>query len=306
MHPDHNNAPAPPQRRVSRDGYVNWVSEAPTNEVSKNLIAKRRQRRRVQRGQKWDHLRTSEPIIIPSYLVREEESPWSTFVQASRYGRAANERAERVDPEKLDDLMPGFNDTSPLRLADNTVRRRSRRAAFHEQAWHILLNHPLVPAILRFSVLLVSIISLALSANLWKRYAHSGTASSLQSGHSLRSQWLVAIVVDCVVTPYVFYMTWDEYSGPQLGLRSPMHKVFLTLLDLFFIIFKSASATLAFDSLYLKSLPHGEMAKMEALAAFLLLGLIGWIMNFTVNIFRLVQRLGPASADDDRRFISHV
>lgn len=85
-----------------------------------------------------------------------------------------------------------------------------------------------------------------------------------------------------------------------------MHKVFLTLLDLFFIIFKSASATLAFDSLYLKDTPYGEMAKMRALAAFLLLGLIGWIMNFSVNVFRLVQRLGPGSGEEDRRPISYA
>lgn len=306
MRPDHNSTPAPPQRRVSRDGYVNWTSEAPANDVAKNLIAKRRQTRRVQKGKKWDHLRTREPIIIPNYMMRDEQSPWKNFVQASKYGRAAGENAERVDPEKLDELMPGFNDTSSLRFTDTAARRRSRRAAFHEHAWRILLNHPLVPAILRFSVLVLSIASLALSANLWKLYSGSMPASTSSAGSTLRSQWLVAIVVDCVVTPYVFYMTWDEYSGPQLGLRSPMHKVSLTLLDLFFIIFKSASATLAFDSLYLRDSPYGEMAKMKALAAFLLLGLIGWIMNFTVNVFRLVQRLGPGAGEDDRRFISYV
>ncbi|KAF3767383.1 hypothetical protein M406DRAFT_288406 [Cryphonectria parasitica EP155] len=306
VRPEHNSTPAPPQRRVSRDGYVNWTSEAPVNNVSKNLIAKKRQKRRVQRGQKWDHLRTREPIIIPNYLMRDQDSPWRNFVQASKYGHAAGENAETVDPEKLNELMPGFNDNTPLRFTDDAVRSRSRRAAFHEHAWRILLNHPLVPAILRFSVLLLSIISLALSANLWKLYADAGDRSSNTAGISLRSQWLVAIVVDCVVTPYVFYMTWDEWTGPQFGLRSPMHKVSLTLLDLFFIIFKSASATLAFDSLYLRNNPYGEMAKMKALASFLLLGLIGWIMNFTVNVFRLVQRLGTGAGDEDRRLVSHA
>lgn len=301
--PDHNSTPAPPQRRTSRDGFVNWTFEAPANAAPKNLVAKRRQRRREQRGKKWDHLRTKEPVIIPSYLIRDEQSPWRNFVQASKYGRVPGERAETVEPEKLDELMPGFNDASSLRFTDSATVRRSRRAAFHEHVWRILLNHPLVPAILRFSVLVLSIASLALSANLWKLYATNISLNGTVT--TLRTQWLVAIVVDCVVTPYVFYMTWDEYSGPQLGLRSPMHKVFLTLLDLFFIIFKSASATLAFDSLYLEGSPYGEMAKMKALASFLLLGLIGWIMNFTVNVFRLVQRLGPGVGEEDRRF-SHV
>lgn len=300
VRPDHNSTPAAPQRRVSRDGYVNWTAEAP---VATKGASKRRQRRREQRGRKWDHLRTAEPVIIPSYLVREQQSPWRNFIQASKYGPMAGEQSQTVDPEKLDELMPGFNDDSSIRFTETAMKRRSRREALHEHVWKLLLNHPLVPAMLRFSVLVLSIASLSLSANLWKLYSN---AIPQGYGTTLRSQWLVAIVVDCVVSPYVFYMTWDEYSGPQLGLRSPMHKVFLTLLDLFFIIFKSASATLAFDSLYLKNTPYGEMAKMRALAAFLLLGLIGWIMNFTVNVFRLVQRLGPGSGEEDRRPMSYA
>lgn len=282
---------------------MNWTFEAPAHAAPKNYVGRRRQRRREQQGRKWDHLRTKEPVIIPSHLMRDDDqSPWKNFVQASRYGQLPGERQETVGPEKLEELMPGFNDTSSLRFSDRPNERRSRRAAFHEKVWRLLLNHGLVPAILRFAVLCLSIASLALSANLWKMYANSVTFGGGVT--TLRAQWLVAIVVDCVVTPYVFYMTWDEYSGPQLGLRSPMHKVSLTLMDLFFIIFKSASATLAFDSLYLSDIPNEELAKMKALASFLLLGLIGWIMNFTVNVFRLVQRLGPGTGEEDRRFTS--
>lgn len=285
---------------------MNWTSEAPSSKVPKNFVGKKRQTRRERMGRKYDHLRTAEPVIIPSYLMRDDASPWSTFVQASKYGRAPGERAEQIDPEKFDELMPGFNDTSSLRMADTAPKRRSRRAALHEHIWRLLLNHPLVPALLRFSVLVLSIASLALSATLWRQYAGSVSQTADGGGATLRSQWLVAIIVDCVITPYIVYMTWDEYSGPQLGLRSPMHKVFLTNLDLFFIIFKSASATLAFSSLYLSDTPYGEMAMMKALAAFLLLGLLGWVLNFTVNVFRLVQRLGPRVGDDEPKLLSYV
>lgn len=306
VHPNHNTTPTAPQRRVSRDGYVNWTSEAPISKAPKNYVGKKRQTRRERMGRKYDHLRTAEPVIIPSYLMRDEASPWSTFVQASSYGRAPGERSEKVDSEKFDELMPGFNDTSSLRVTDTAPKRRSRRAALHEHIWRLLLNHPLVPALLRFSVLVLSIASLALSANLWKQDAGSVSDIAGDVGATLRSQWLVAIIVDCVITPYIVYMTWDEYSGPQLGLRSPMHKVFLTNLDLFFIIFKSASATLAFSSLYATGTPRGEMARMKALAAFLLLGLLGWVLNFTVNVFRLVQRLGPRAGDDEPKLLSYV
>lgn len=285
---------------------MNWTYEAPAQGAPKSAAARKRQKRREQRGRKWDHLRTKEPVIIPNYLMREEQSPWSTFVQASKYGRVPGERAETVAQEKLDELMPGFNDTSSSRLADIAAARRSRRAAFHEQVWRILLDHPLVPAILRFSVLVLSLASLSLAANLWDLYAFS-TPTLEADGKTIRTQWIVAMVIDCLVTPYVFYMTWDEYSGPQLGLRSPIRKVSLTLMDLFFIILKTSSTTLAFDSLWLRETPYGEMAKMKALASFILLGLLGWIMNFTVNMFRLIQRLGAGGgAADDRRFLSHA
>lgn len=269
----------------------------------KHMAMKRK--RQNQRGRKWDHLRSSEPVIIPSYLMRDDSiSPWKSFIDASKYGRIPGEQSEKVDPARLEELMPGFNDVNKSpRIPDTTEARikRSRRKALHERGWRLLLKHPLVPALLRIFVLVTSVVSLALSGNLWHVYSRSVLDVDPQAGATLRSQWIVAIVVDCIVTPYVVYMTWDEYHGPQLGLRSPMQKVSLTLLDLFFIIFKSASTTLAFDSLYQDS-PRDQKIKMEALASFLLLGLIGWILNFTVNVFRLVQRLGPGSGgDEDRR-----
>lgn len=305
-HPNHNNASSPPQRRVSRDGFVEWDDAEPSMGSFKRKHTAMKRKRQNQRGRKWDHLRTSEPVIIPTHLMRsaDSSSPWKSFVEASKYGRLPGERSEKVSPAKLDELMPGFNDVSSPRIPDDTEARmkRSRRKAFHERGWRLLLNHPLVPALLRLFVLLTSVVSLSLSGNLWHAHSTSVLKIDEQDGASLRSQWIVAIVVDCIVTPYVVYMTWDEYHGPQLGLRSPMQKVSLTLLDLFFIIFKSASATLAFDSLYDQSSPRDQKIKMEALASFLILGLIGWILNFTVNVFRLVQRLGSGTGgDEDRR-----
>lgn len=305
IRPDHNNAPAPRQRRVSRDGFVEWDAAEPAMGPLKRKHMAMKRKRQNQRGRKWDHLRSSEPVIIPSYLMRDDSiSPWKSFIDASKYGRIPGEQSEKVDPARLEELMPGFNDVNKSpRIPDTTEARikRSRRKALHERGWRLLLKHPLVPALLRIFVLVTSVVSLALSGNLWHVYSRSVLDVDPQAGATLRSQWIVAIVVDCIVTPYVVYMTWDEYHGPQLGLRSPMQKVSLTLLDLFFIIFKSASTTLAFDSLYQDS-PRDQKIKMEALASFLLLGLIGWILNFTVNVFRLVQRLGPGSGgDEDRR-----
>ncbi|KAK7748812.1 hypothetical protein SLS53_000836 [Cytospora paraplurivora] len=310
VNPNHENASPPPQMRISRDGFVEWDAAEPAMGPLKRKHVEMKRRRQNQRGRKWDYLRSSEPVIIPNHLVRtaDSNSPWRTFIEASKYGRQPGEKCEKVDAARLEELMPGFNDVSSPRIPDVTEERmkRSRRKALHERMWRLLLNHPLVPALLRLFVLVTSIVSLALSGNLWHVYGGSVLSVDGEIGPTLRSQWIVAIVVDCIVTPYVVYMTWDEYHGPQLGLRSPMQKVSLTLLDLFFIIFKSASATLAFDSLYGRKSPREQKIKMEVLASFLLLGLIGWILNFIVNVFRLVQRLGPGSGDEERRPMAMV
>lgn len=117
-----------------------------------------------------------------------------------------------------------------------------------------------------------------------------------------RAQSLMAIVVDCVAIPYIGYMLWDEYTGKPLGLRSAVSKMSLIMLDLFFIIFKSASTALAFESLAYHSVEETTVRKLaKALATFMLIALISWTMNFTVNIFRTVERLGGGDDNDDRR-----
>jgi hypothetical protein len=94
-------------------------------------------------------------------------------------------------------------------------------------------------------------------------------------------------------------MTWDEYTGKPLGLRPPTQKISLILMDLFFIIFKSISTTLAFEAL----VRHNTLANLlelrysQALAAFQIVSLISWTLTFTVNVFRLVQRLGGGEED---------
>jgi hypothetical protein len=95
-------------------------------------------------------------------------------------------------------------------------------------------------------------------------------------------------------------MTWDEYTGKPLGLRSAMSKISLILLDLVFIIFKSASTALAFESfIYHNTLQSSIIHLSMALAAFQLVGLISWSMTFTINVFRTVKRLGGGDDDDD-------
>lgn len=115
----------------------------------------------------------------------------------------------------------------------------------------------------------------------------------------------MAIVVDAVALVYLVYITWDEYTGKPLGLRSPNAKMRLIFLDIFFIVFDSANLSLAFASL---SDVRGSCAsprfedeldvkndaicsRQAALASVLLIALVAWLLTFGISVFRLVERV---------------
>jgi hypothetical protein len=152
--------------------------------------------------------------------------------------------------------------------------------------------HPLVPLIFRIIVLTTSTIALGLSSSvdhLSNKYSYPQTPSTT-----------MAIVVDVVAIPYILYITWDEYTGKPLGLRSPKAKIRLVLLDLFFIIFESANLALAFAALTDDngSCQSGNNGynyiicnRVKALCGILMIALIAWSMTFAVSIFRYERPL---------------
>ncbi|AEO70904.1 89388d7a-731a-41cd-b2be-a899206995c0 [Thermothielavioides terrestris] len=289
----HNHSPSQAQRRVSRDGYVYENPAVLGLEGARTPWARLRMRLMrkdgSERGRKWDHLRSAEPVIVPQYGRAAPDSPWRSYVQSCRYGRLPNEEAQIVDPEVLDKLQPGFQgpvDMPPL--SDAWGRRQTRTAVLYKRIWRIILRHPLVPLAFRLAVLLASILALALSAKIYE-FEHRGD----EKPTSELAQSIVAIVVDTVAIPYIGYMTWDEYTGKPLGLRLATQKISLVLMDLFFIIFKSASTALAFEALVYHNAGDRETTRYtQALASFQLIGLISWSFTLSVNVFRLVQKLG--------------
>lgn len=167
--------------------------------------------------------------------------------------------------------------------------------------------HPLVPLGFRLTVLTTSIIALALSCSLYRDI--NNTSGSREHTAST----IMAIVVDTIAIPYIGYITYDEYTGKPLGLRSPKAKLRLTFLDLFFIIFDTANLALAFSAVTsdlgacsdVEVSPQnntfnamgsttviGPCRRTKALASFLLIGLLAWTMTFLVSIFRLISRVG--------------
>ncbi|KAK3293919.1 uncharacterized protein B0H64DRAFT_399042, partial [Chaetomium fimeti] len=289
----HNHSPSHAQRRVSKDGFVYenpavlGLEGARTSRARLRKLLKRGDG--SERGRKWDHLRTAEPVIVPRFSRATPDSPWHSYVLSSRYGRLPNEEAEIVDPEMLDKMQPDFNTPVEIRDVNGTTgRKQTRRKVLYKRLWRIILRHPLVPLAFRLTVLLTSIVALAISARIVEiEHGEENDRSSELT------QAIVAIVVDSVAIPYIGYMTWDEYTGKPLGLRAANQKIALVLMDLFFIIFKSASTALAFEALvYHNSADRQTRQYSQALAAFQMIGLIAWSFTLSVSVFRLVQKLG--------------
>ncbi|ROT38673.1 hypothetical protein SODALDRAFT_324106 [Sodiomyces alkalinus F11] len=299
----HNYGPSDTERRVSRDGFVDIgldpvPSHGTTSQRRRLTVQQLLRGRRGQQGRKWDHLRTAEPVIVPAHFFQNQDPAlaWRSYLQSSVYGRMEGEESEVVDPEFLDELQPDFSRPFDKPLypheqphAHGANDRRRRRRTFWERAWRAILRHPLVPLMFRLIVLVSSMSSLAVAARIYMHEDRQDRSSAE------RTQSVVAIVVDTVAVPYIGYMLWDEYTGKPLGLRAATQKIALILLDLFFIIFKSASTALAFESLvyHMDRQVAAITALSRALTSMMVVGLVAWTMNFMVNIFRTVARLGP-------------
>ncbi|KAK6455810.1 uncharacterized protein RJT20DRAFT_50799 [Scheffersomyces xylosifermentans] len=96
-----------------------------------------------------------------------------------------------------------------------------------------LVRNPLIPLFLRILIIIFSTCALALSCNIFVLSHHKYEGNSLQEQPST----IMAIVVQCCAVVYVIYIAYDEYHGEPLGLRDPLGKMKLIMLDLLFIIY---------------------------------------------------------------------
>lgn len=293
-----NSSPYEPQRRVSKDGYV-WeddgLSPAPRSRLT--LPHFLRYGRADKRGRKWDHLRSASPVVVSNFqpIWPKASVSWKEFLKSSAQPRLPDDKSRIVDKETMEKMYPGWDRDMEAQLqdADSKYAKKRRTRTLSKRLLISIMRHPLSPFFFRMGVMVTSIVALGIAAKIF------ALESGISDVGAERNQSIVAVAVDCVAIPYIAYMIWDEYTGKPLGLRSAMNKISLILLDLFFIIFKSASTALAFESFIYHTvrqtvLVHSSMA----LAAFMLLGLISWTINFAINIFRTVKKLGGVGDDD--------
>jgi hypothetical protein len=253
-------------------------------------------------GRKFDHAREGAPVTL-STPVSDSASKWKQFTQASNIDRPISSRGQVVDDDWLKENMPDLEQKwEPIDQNDNNnlpgfwlfsaAKRRRGVVRFNK----IILNHPMVPAVIRLVVIVFSILALALAASIFR---HSRRWNCTNNS----STWM-AILVDVVAIVYTFYITYDEYTSKPLGLRSHNAKMSLIFLDLAFIVFESANLSLAFQALTDDKWACIESSRPDAcpftsnicqrqkgLTATLLIALVAWIATFTISTLRLIHRV---------------
>lgn len=258
-------------------------------------------------GRKFDHAREGVPVTLTQPLS-DGAPKWKQFAQASsNYGdhgdRPISSRAQIMDDDWMKENMPDLETPwEPIDEAGDEDRvkgfwlfspakRRRKVMRFHKT----IMNHPMVPAVIRMVVLTFSIMALALAGAIF-HYSDSATCENNSS------TWM-AIIVDIVAILYTIYITYDEYTSKPLGLRSHNAKMSLVFLDLAFIVFESANLSLAFQALTdekwaCQDSPYDSITnntclysrsvcvRQKALTATLLIALFAWIGTFTISTLR--------------------
>lgn len=254
-------------------------------------------------GRKFDHAREGAPVTLTTPF-NENASKWKQFAAASNYethDRPISSRGQIVDDdwmaanlpdlekpwkpldeEEKDEKIKGFWMFSP-------AKRRRKLERFHRT----IMNHPMVPAVVRCVVLTFSILALSLAGAIFHK------SDSVDCDNN-SSTWM-AIIVDVVAIIYTVYITYDEYTSKPLGLRSHNAKMSLIFLDLAFIVFESANLSLAFQALTDEKWACRDPAepqasycpynrpicrRQKALTATLLIALLAWLATFSISTLR--------------------
>ncbi|USP75556.1 hypothetical protein yc1106_02830 [Curvularia clavata] len=254
-------------------------------------------------GRKFDHVREGTPVTLAT-PVSDTAPKWKQFTQASNLDRPISSRGQIVDDDWLRDNMPDLEQKwEPISEAatDEPIKgfwlftsekRKRKLIRFH----NTIMNHPMVPAVIRAIVLIFSILALSLASSIYRHSDNFGCTNN-------SSTWM-AILVDIVAILYTVYITYDEYTSKPLGLRSHNAKMSLIFLDLAFIVFESANLSLAFQALTDEKWACVESGsenacpyrtsiceRQKGLTATLFIALIAWIATFAISTLRLIHRV---------------
>ena len=232
-------------------------------------------------------------------------SRWKAFADATAYPRLNPNGGRIVTEDWLRENGPdydrpwlagnedGDSENGMAGLFKSGIRRR----VWYERLQRTILRSPIVPMVIRMIVFGFSVVALGLACSIH----HLTDARQNVLGPTPSTD--MAIIVDAVALVYLLYITYDEYSGKPLGLRSARAKMRLIFLDLFFIVFDSANLSIAFVATRDEDCRKGTidgidcnikqdrlfnaiLMRQKALASVLLIALIAWLLTFSISIAR--------------------
>lgn len=244
---------------------------------------------------------------LKSALLGSPSSDDDTFVNEKSLGIFSLFKSFRSRPSikgKGADISPKVRSKAGYWMSDE------KRADLLPSLYRIFVINPLVPLLLRIGILIFCLGALALACSIFQysNNRYDGVKVDQQAST------IMAIVVQSFAIVYLVYIAYDEYSGKPLGLREPLGKMRLIMLDLLFIIFSSANLSLTFNTLYddewfcatndrdsIDFTPTvGSICRRQrSLAAFLFLVLGLWVLTFTISIIRVVDRVSVSGQRND-------
>ncbi|KAI3402552.2 hypothetical protein KGF56_004644 [Candida oxycetoniae] len=257
------------------------------------------------------------PTTYPGNKVGVDKEYLDTYDLESPWGGDERLKKEFNDYKEADNLSKGAgifgyfrrkekgeNDTRVISTAGYWMGQN--RSQLKPRLKKVFLFDPLVPLMLRIITLIFCVAALALACSIFIFSKHE------YDGHPVEQQasTIMAIVVQTCALVYVIYIAYDEYAGKPLGLRKPMGKMRLVMLDLLFIIFSSANLSLAFNTLYddewvcqiyrkpglvsydgIFPIVSSICRRQKALASFLFVVLVTWVLTFTISLIRVIDKV---------------
>ncbi|KAL8737295.1 MAG: hypothetical protein Q9181_001819 [Wetmoreana brouardii] len=251
-------------------------------------------RAKPPRGRLYDADRDWAPPV-PHGHPSEHTSRWRAYLNASAYPAITSEGGEIVTPEWLAQNGPDY---SQLWMAGaeeweaGITGFKAKRKVWWKRLQRTIIRSPMIPLVLRSIVWIFSVVALALASSIHHYTDRVNNLNNLASTE-------MAIIVDAIALVYLLYITYDEYTGKPLGLRSARAKMRLIFLDLFFIVFDSANLSLAFEAVgdtatcTLREDITRICKRQDTLASVLLIALIAWLLTFSISVLRQLQHMRP-------------
>ncbi|CAH2355088.1 regulator of phospholipase D Srf1p [[Candida] railenensis] len=256
----------------------------------------------------WGGEERLKNALLGSPLSGDEDSS-DTYERKSWFSRMFSKTSNSKTQQKSSKLNSELHEPR-VRSKAGYWMSDEKRADWKPTIKRIFMQNPLIPLFLRVLIIICSALSLALACSIFV------LSRNRQNPVQQQPSTIMAIIVECFAVAYVSYISYDEYHGKPLGLRDPVEKMQLILLDLLFIIFSSANISLTYNTLYdpewvCKEFDNSATTtrlyptigsicrRQRALSSFLFLALCLWVITFTISILRVVDKVTSANPRSD-------